>query len=94
MGLVMDSVCSALRPDGVLILVIGHGRTGSGPEKTNLNMQGIFRGLLAERRSQLELKHVITEHITSNKRYYHALSTTNGHTSDERREYILVAKRR
>lgn len=93
MDSVLGSISAALRPGGVLILIIGHGR-GGGSNGTNVNMQGVFRRLISKRASQLQLEQVITERIVSCKRYYHALSTTNGHTSDERREYILIVKKR
>ena len=91
---VLGAICELLRPGGVLILVIGHGRRDSCTNETSVNMKGIFRRLLKERQAQLQSEYAVTEHIISPRRYYHSLSTTKGHTADERREYVLVARRR
>jgi hypothetical protein len=94
----MQSVICALshllRPEGILICIIGHGRKGNSADGNLVNMRQLFRSLLSASSVGLQLEQELTERISSHKRYYHSLSTTNGHTTNDRREYILVARKR
>lgn len=96
MRLVIENIGALLRPGGRLICIIGHGRMGHGTPSVpkDVNMTQMFTQLIGECSGTLSLDKIITERVNSSKRYYHALSSTNGHNADNRREYVLIATKR
>jgi SAM-dependent methyltransferase len=93
---VIESIEQLLRPGGRLICIIGHGRRGHGTASTanDVNMKLLFKKLIEEHSGTLRLDNIVTERVLSSKRYYHALSGTNGHNAESRNEYVLIATKR
>jgi site-specific DNA-methyltransferase (adenine-specific) len=92
--LILPNLIDLLRPGGTLICIVGHGRTGSQASPFNTaDMRSLFKNLLTDPPLRLTLDLVRKQQVPSQKRYYHSLSTTTGHDSEPRNEYIFVAKK-
>jgi hypothetical protein len=86
MRLVIENIGALLRLGGRLICIIGRMGHGTPSVPKDVNMTQMFKYLISEYPGTLSLDNIVTERVNSSRRYYHALSSTNGHNADNRRE--------